>query len=58
MRAATGFHRDDARRQSTEELQSLHAPQLLAQDRFTRAVSTMNPEYILRQIEPDRRRPT
>ena len=32
MRAATGFHRDDAGRQLTEELQNLHAPQLPAQD--------------------------
>jgi hypothetical protein len=62
VRPATGFHRDDARRQLAEKLQNLCSPQLLAQNRPARAVSSMHldrkgaegDKYILRQIEPDR----
>jgi hypothetical protein len=54
MCAAAGFHRDNARRKLAEKLQNLYSTLLLAQDRSTSAVGSMNLKHILRQIEPDR----
>jgi hypothetical protein len=50
MRATTRLHRDNARWQLVEKLQHLHAPQLLAQNRTTRGISTMHLKHILCQI--------
>jgi len=52
--AATGFHRDNARRQLPEKLQHLRSPQLLAQNPPARAIGPMDLKHILRQIESDR----
>jgi hypothetical protein len=54
MRAATGFHRHDARGQLAEKLQHLRSPYLFAQNGPPCAVSSMHLKHVLRQIEPDR----
>ena len=54
MRTVTGFHRDNAGRQLSEECRDLISSQLLAQHRPARDVGSMNLKDILRKIEPDR----
>jgi len=53
VRAAAGFHRNDAARHLAKERQHLIPPQLLAQHRLARLVSLVDLKHILRQVEPD-----
>ncbi len=54
MRAAAGLHRHQTGRQLGEELKHLKPSELLAQDSTAFAVSTMDLEHLLRQIQSDR----
>jgi hypothetical protein len=54
VRAAAGFHTDQAGRQIREESEKLGSLDLLTQDRSTVAVNAVNLENIFRQIDADR----
>ena len=53
MRAATGFHRNDAERQQSEKLKDLIPFQFLAQHRRARGVGPKRLGHNLRMVEPD-----
>ncbi|ANB33762.1 hypothetical protein A6024_06380 [Rhodovulum sulfidophilum] len=54
MHTTPGLHRHQTRRQTGEELEHLSPPELLAQDSIAFAVSTMDLEQVLREVQPDR----
>jgi hypothetical protein len=53
VRAATGFHAHQARRQVGEKLGYLVAPELLPQDRLALLINPVYLENILCQIQPN-----
>jgi hypothetical protein len=53
MRARTGFHANEARRQLRKELHHLIPAQLPAQEHLPSRINPMHLHYVLSQINPD-----